>query len=59
MIKKCVGFDMNILCYTPSHQSCVRTAIQEILDLQFRAASPLKNIGSSTPRSKKPYASDS
>ena len=34
MIKKCAGFDMNILCYDPAYQNhvCVK-AIQEIKDL--------------------------
>jgi glyoxylate reductase len=36
MIKKCAGFDMNILCYDPAYQNheYVR-AIQEVKDLRF------------------------
>jgi glyoxylate reductase len=36
LIKKCVGFDMNVLCYDPAYenQAFVRT-IQEIHDLRF------------------------
>src|SRR5579864_440899 len=36
LIKKCVGFDMNILCYDPAYenQAFVRT-IQEVDDLRF------------------------
>src|SRR3954454_18890228 len=35
MIKKCIGFDMNVLCYDPAYQNndFVRT-IQEIMDLR-------------------------
>ena len=35
-IKKCVGFDMNVLCYDPAYenQAFVRT-IQEIHDLRY------------------------
>ena len=37
MIKKCAGFDMNILCYDPAYenQEYVK-AIQETMDLRFR-----------------------
>jgi glyoxylate reductase len=36
MVKKCAGFDMNILCYTPSrpNHDYVK-AIQEIMDLRY------------------------
>jgi glyoxylate reductase len=35
MIKKCVGFDMNVLCYQPSHRNEeFIAAIQEIMDLR-------------------------
>ena len=35
MIKKCAGFDMNILCYTPSHPNHDYVkAIQETMDLR-------------------------
>src|SRR3954466_10133239 len=45
MIKKCAGFDMNILCYDPAYQNhdYVR-AIQETMDLRHqRKISPEKN----------------
>ncbi len=37
MIKKCVGFDMNVLCYDPAFQNhdFVRS-IQELMDLRYR-----------------------
>src|ERR1700751_3326163 len=36
MIKKCAGFDMNILCYDPAYQNHDYVkAIQEITDLRF------------------------
>ncbi len=35
MIKKCAGFDMNILCYTPAHPNYTYIrAIQETMDLR-------------------------
>lgn len=35
MIKKCTGFDMNILCYDPAYQNCEYIhAIQEMMDLR-------------------------
>src|SRR5205823_3491801 len=35
MIKKCSGFDMNILCYDPAYQNLVYvTAIQDTMDLR-------------------------
>jgi glyoxylate reductase len=35
MIKKCAGFDMNILCYDPAYQNHEYvTAIQEVMDLR-------------------------
>ncbi|HZR33670.1 MAG TPA: D-glycerate dehydrogenase [Terriglobales bacterium] len=45
MIKKCAGFDMNILCYDPAYQNhdYVR-AIQETMDLRHQSKiSPEKN----------------
>lgn len=37
MIKKCAGFDMNILCYTPRHPDDEYVkAIQELMDLSHR-----------------------
>src|SRR5215472_2880835 len=36
-IKKCVGFDMNVLCYDPAYQNeAFVRAIQEIQELRFR-----------------------
>jgi glyoxylate reductase len=36
MIKKCSGFDMNILCYDPAYQNHeFINAIQELMDLRF------------------------
>jgi glyoxylate reductase len=36
MIKKCVGFDMNILCYDPTYQNHeYAKAVQEVKDLRF------------------------
>jgi glyoxylate reductase len=36
MIKKCAGFDMNILCYDPAFQNhSYVNAIQEILDIRY------------------------
>jgi len=36
MIKKCAGFDMNILCYTPAHPNHDYVkAIQETMDLRY------------------------
>jgi glyoxylate reductase len=45
MIKKCAGFDMNILCYDPAYQNeAYIQAIQEVLDLRHaRGISPEKN----------------
>jgi glyoxylate reductase len=45
MIKKCAGFDMNILCYDPAYQNHEYIkAIQEVLDLrQARGISREKN----------------
>src|SRR5467141_3879022 len=45
MIKKCAGFDMNILCYDPAYQNHEYVnAIQEIMDLrQARGISRTKN----------------
>jgi glyoxylate reductase len=45
MIKKCAGFDMNILCYDPAYQNeAYIKAIQEVLDLRHaRGISPDKN----------------
>jgi glyoxylate reductase len=45
MIKKCAGFDMNILCYTPAHPNHeYARAIQETMDLrQERGISKEKN----------------
>jgi glyoxylate reductase len=45
MIKKCAGFDMNILCYTPAKRSdAYIQAIQEVLDLRHaRGISPERN----------------
>ena len=35
MIKKCTGFDMNILCYDPAYQNHeFRKSIQEVMDLR-------------------------
>src|SRR5438270_6624306 len=35
MIKKCAGFDMNILCYDPAYQNLEYiTAVQEVMDLR-------------------------
>jgi lactate dehydrogenase-like 2-hydroxyacid dehydrogenase len=35
MIKKCAGFDMNILCYDPAYQNVEYiTSIQEVMDLR-------------------------
>ena len=35
MIKKCAGFDMNILCYTPAHQNREYVfSMQEVMDLR-------------------------
>jgi glyoxylate reductase len=44
MIKKCVGFDMNILCYDPAYQNHEYVkATQEVQDLGFaRGISPQK-----------------
>jgi glyoxylate reductase len=37
MIKKCAGFDMNILCYDPAYENHEYVkAIQETMDLRFR-----------------------
>jgi glyoxylate reductase len=37
MIKKCAGFDMNILCYDPAYQNHEYvSAIQEIMDLRVK-----------------------
>src|ERR1700716_3778363 len=37
MIKKCSGFDMNILCYDPAYENHEYVkAIQEIMDLRFQ-----------------------
>src|SRR6202163_1457367 len=36
-IKKCVGFDMNVLCYDPAYENhAFVKAIQETMDLRFR-----------------------
>src|SRR3954449_2823414 len=36
MIKKCSGFDMNILCYVPAyHNDKYITSIQELMDLRY------------------------
>src|SRR5947208_11371704 len=45
MIKKCAGFDMNILCYDPAYQNHdYVSAIQETMDLRHqRKISPEKN----------------
>src|SRR3954454_9156319 len=45
MIKKCVGFDMNILCYDPAYQNHdYVSAIQETMDLRHaRGISKTKN----------------
>ncbi len=45
MIKKCAGFDMNILCYDPAYQNeAYIQGIQEVLDLRHaRGISPEKN----------------
>jgi glyoxylate reductase len=45
MIKKCAGFDMNILCYTPRHPNHEYVgAIQEMMDLRHqRGISKEKN----------------
>jgi glyoxylate reductase len=45
MIKKCAGFDMNILCYDPAYQNeAYIKAIQEVLDLRHaRGISPENN----------------
>ena len=45
MIKKCAGFDMNILCYDPAYQNeAYVKAIQEVLDLRHASGiSPEKN----------------
>jgi glyoxylate reductase len=38
MIKKCSGFDMNILCYDPAYQNHKYiTAIQNVMDLRYAA----------------------
>jgi glyoxylate reductase len=44
MIKKCAGFDMNILCYDPAYQNHnYLTAIEELMDLRHaRGISPAK-----------------
>ena len=49
MIKKCTGFDMNILCYDPAYQNHEYVkAIQEMKDLRHaRGISEGKNTGSS------------
>jgi glyoxylate reductase len=46
MIKKCAGFDMNILCYDPAYQNeAYIRGIQEVLDLRHaRGISPEKNL---------------
>jgi glyoxylate reductase len=39
MIKKCAGFDMNILCYDPAYQNHEYVkAIQEMMDLRYARA---------------------
>ncbi len=45
MIKKCVGFDMNIVCYTPAHPAHAYIhATQELMDLRHaRGISPDRN----------------
>ena len=45
MIKKCAGFDMNILCYDPAYQNHDYVkSIQEIMDLRHaRSISKIKN----------------
>src|SRR6478736_2428997 len=45
MIKKCAGFDMNILCYDPAYQNeAYVKKIREVLDLRHaRGISPEKN----------------
>jgi glyoxylate reductase len=45
MIKKCAGFDMNILCYDPAYRNeAYIQGIQEVLDLRHaRGISPEKN----------------
>src|ERR1041385_3322827 len=45
MIKKCAGFDMNILCYDPAYQNETYVkGIREVLDLRHaRGISPEKN----------------
>jgi len=45
MIKKCAGFDMNMLCYDPAYENHNYIgAIQETMDLRFsRGISPEKN----------------
>jgi glyoxylate reductase len=45
MIKKCAGFDMNIVCYDPAYQNdAYINAIQEVLDLRHaRGISAEKN----------------
>jgi glyoxylate reductase len=51
MIKKCAGFDMNILCYDPAYQNeAYIKGIQEVLDLRHaRGISPEKNSIKYTP----------
>src|ERR1700686_590756 len=37
MIKKCAGFDMNVLCFDPAYENCdYIKAIQEMMDLSFQ-----------------------
>ncbi|HLJ90074.1 MAG TPA: D-glycerate dehydrogenase [Candidatus Angelobacter sp.] len=39
MIKKCTGFDMNVLCYDPVYKNLEFAAkIQEVMDVRLRAA---------------------
>ena len=49
MIKKCAGFDMNILCYDPAYQNHdYVNAIQEIMDLRQARGISKTRTGSST-----------
>ena len=49
MIKKCAGFDMNILCYNPAYQNDrFNEAIQEIKDLRHARGISREKPGSNT-----------
>ena len=55
MIKKCAGFDMNILCYDPAYQNHEYVkAIQEIWICAMREAFQKGRTGSSTLASTRP-----